>query len=65
MVKDKVDTFEEVLEVLGKAGVFSEATKLYRIALTIPVASASGERSFSVLNRVKTYLTATESTEIK
>lgn len=30
--------------------------RLYKIALTIPVASASAERSFSVLKRVKTYL---------
>ena len=33
--------------------------RLYQIALTIPVASASAERSFSVLKRVKTYLRST------
>ena len=33
--------------------------RLYKIALTIPVASASAERSFSVLKRVKTYLRST------
>ena len=57
-LQDKVDT---EIEALGKAGVFSEAAKLFQIALTIPVASASAERSFSVLNRVKTYLRATMS----
>uniref|UniRef100_A0A1X7U5U3 TTF-type domain-containing protein n=1 Tax=Amphimedon queenslandica TaxID=400682 RepID=A0A1X7U5U3_AMPQE len=60
MCKDK-ETVEDILLVIGKAGVFAEATKLYKIALTIPVASASAERSFSVLNRVKTYLRATMS----
>ncbi|CAH0560643.1 unnamed protein product [Brassicogethes aeneus] len=35
---------------------FSNVEVLFRIYLTIPISNASGERSFSTLKRVKTYL---------
>ena len=35
---------------------YSEVVKLVKIAMTIPVTTASNERLFSVLKRVKTYL---------
>lgn len=38
---------------------FSEITKLSQLFLTIPVTSASAERSFSGLRRIKTYLRST------
>ena len=61
MLKQRdVETVEASLRVLGEGqGAFPEAVRLYKIALTIPVASASAERSFSVLKRVKTYLRST------
>ena len=40
---------------------FSEVIKLFKIAATIPVSTASNERLFSVLKRVKTYLRTTMS----
>ena len=44
----------------GKA-MFSEVHKLLRIYLTVPMTSASAERTFSTLKRLKTYLRATMS----
>ena len=56
----KVETLEASLIVLGENHVaFPEAIKLYKIALTVPVASASAEISFSVLKRLKNYLRST------
>ena len=37
-------------------GLFSEIFKLVKIFMTIPVSTASAERSFSALRRLKTYL---------
>ena len=61
MLKQRnVETVEASLRALGEShGAFPEAMRLYKIALTVPVASASAERSFSVLKRVKTYLRST------
>lgn len=36
--------------------MFSEVYKLFRILLTVPVTTATAERWFSVLRRLKTYL---------
>ena len=41
--------------------MFSELDKLLRIYFTIPITTATSERSFSVLRRVKTYLRSTMS----
>ena len=43
--------------------MFCEVHKLIRIYLTIPVTTATAERSFSALRRVKTYLRSTMSEE--
>ena len=43
--------------------MFSEVDKLLRIYLTIPVTTATAERSFSALRRIKTYLRSTMSEE--
>lgn len=39
--------------------LLSEVTKLVQIYLTIPVTTATPERSFSSLRRIKTYLRST------
>lgn len=39
--------------------VFHELFRLYKIAVTIPVSTASCERSFSALKLIKTYLRST------
>ena len=49
-----IESVEDCLKVLGES--FPEAIQIYKIALTMPVASATAERSFSVLERVKSYL---------
>ena len=41
--------------------MFSEVDKLVRIYLTIPVATATGERSLSAVRCIKTYLRSTMS----
>ncbi|XP_044233122.1 zinc finger MYM-type protein 1-like isoform X2 [Thunnus albacares] len=49
----------ELLEMLMKdelTTAISEVCKPLRLMLTIPVTSTSGERSFSYLKRIKTYL---------
>lgn len=56
LLQREVETVKASLKVPGEnRDAFSEAVRLYKIALTIPVASASAKRSFSVLKRVKTY----------
>ena len=39
--------------------MFSEVSHLLRLYLTIPVTTATAERSFSTLRRIKTYLRST------
>lgn len=46
-----------------KGNVFPNLTTLFRIYVTIPVTSASNERSFSTLRRLKTYLRSTTAEE--
>ena len=43
------------------SSMFSEVNKLMRINLTIPVTTATGERSFSALQCIKIYLRSTMS----
>lgn len=43
--------------------MFAEIDKLLRLYMTIPVTTASGERSFSTLRRIKTYLRSTMTQE--
>ena len=55
-----VETMEGVMkELLTLQHGFPEVYHLIMVALTIPVTSASAERSFSVLKRIKTYMRAT------
>ncbi|CAF1563499.1 unnamed protein product, partial [Didymodactylos carnosus] len=53
----KIQTICDLLNVqsVGKA-MFCEFSTLIRLYLTIPVTTATAERSFSVMNRIKTYL---------
>ena len=44
-------------------GMFSELAKFLKIFLTIPVTTATAERSFSALRRLKTYLRSTMTQE--
>ena len=61
--KDADVTIDDVVAQvrgLGKAKImFTEICKLLRLLLTIPVASATAERSFSALRRLKTYTRST------
>jgi hypothetical protein len=43
--------------------LMSEVTRLLRLYLVIPASSASAERSFSALRRIKTYLRGTMTSE--
>ena len=47
----------------GYKDAFYELCRLTRIACTIPITTASAERSFSALKRVKTFLRTTMSDE--
>ena len=53
-----IESVEDYLKVLGEnKDAFPEAIWIYNIALTVPVASASAERSFSgkILSEVKVH----------
>jgi len=52
--KDDFDIGALVSEINKK--IFPNLYKLLQVALTIPVSSASCERSFSVMRRIKTWL---------
>ena len=60
MKANEENSIMSVMEKLSKMPLaFSEVIKLFKIAATIPVSTASNERFFSVLKRVKTYLRTT------
>ena len=46
-------------------GMLSEIDRILKIYFTFPVTSATAERSFSSLRRIKTYLRNYESLQIK
>ena len=48
-----------IIIIIKMPRYFSQLIKLFQIAATIPVSTASNERFFSVLKRVKTYLRTT------
>src|SRR6202042_3052638 len=60
---EKPVTINNVVNILRQSSavrrILSEVDKLVRIYLTIPVTTATAERSFSVLRRLKTYLRTT------
>lgn len=53
-VVSPVDMYK--LLIAGLQSTFPNVEKIQKIFLTIPICNASGERSFSVLKRVKNYL---------
>lgn len=61
----KINNLSEIISFLKKEeneslrNLLPEFIKYLQIALTIPVSSCSGERSFSALRRLKTYLRST------
>ena len=59
----KVTKVQTICQIFNAApyskSLFSEVDALLKIFLTIPVTTATAERTFSVLRRVKTYLRAT------
>jgi hAT family C-terminal dimerisation region len=61
----KVQTIDDVVNALISLGdarlMFSEVNILVRLLLTMPVTSATAERSFSALRRLKTYTRSTMS----
>ena len=63
----KVTSVRTVCEIMQSVPVAQEMScevdKLLRIYLTIPVTTATAERSFSALRRIKTYLRSTMSEE--
>lgn len=59
---DHLSSFEKRLKYFEETALenaFLNLQKLYRLYLTIPVTSASAERSFSTLRQMKTYLRTT------
>ena len=56
----KVTSVRTLCQVINTAPVnknlFSEVHKLWTLYLTVPVTKATGERSYSTLRRLKTYL---------
>lgn len=60
IVQQSLQTMEDVYSLLSSMQTaFPDVFTLVRAALTIPVSSASAERSFSALKRIKTYLRST------
>ena len=63
----KVTSVRTVSDMLIKVPVaqemFSEVDKLVRLYFTIPITTATAERSFSTLRRIKTYLRSTMTEE--
>lgn len=56
----EADTLHEAYRLLSQVPeCFPEIIKCYKIAMTIGVSSATAERSFSSLRRIKTYLRST------
>src|SRR6185436_9295006 len=56
----KISDITEALNALGPARqLYSELSALVGLLLVIPVSSATAERSFSCLRRLKTYLRST------
>lgn len=64
-VKNKLEPLElfDFIFCNSLEEVYSEATKLLKVTFTIPLTTASSERSMSTLKRIKTYLRNTMSNE--
>ena len=60
LISKGVTNMEDIIkELLHLQHGFPEVYHLIKVAMTIPVTSATAERSFSVLKHIKTYLRAT------
>ncbi|CAG7723648.1 unnamed protein product, partial [Allacma fusca] len=44
---------------LGIRGLFSEVQKFLKLLMAVPISSATDERTFSILRRIKDYLRST------
>jgi len=55
------DTLQMYEQLVNMHCAFPDLLALFRLALTVPVASASAERSFSAMRRIKTHLRASTS----
>ena len=53
------DAHEVLTELLKMEAAFPDLLLFVQIVLTVPIASATAERSFSTMKRVKTYLRST------
>ena len=59
-VSDHVpDAYGVLSELLKMEAAFPDLLQFVQIVLTVPIASATTERSFSTMKRVKTYLRST------
>jgi hypothetical protein len=56
-----IDIFQN--SPVNLVGMFSEIGTLLRIFITVPISTATAERSFSALRRIKTYLRSTMTQE--
>jgi hypothetical protein len=61
MVKDSVYDLHQYMYTLQLSRVFLQIFKLCELVLTIPAMSATDERSFSALKRLKNYLRKSQS----
>ncbi|XP_076031112.1 zinc finger MYM-type protein 1-like [Oratosquilla oratoria] len=58
-----INTILELLYKLELTSAMPESTKLIKLLLTIPLTSVANERSFSTLDRIRSYLRSTMSQE--
>ena len=60
LLKDDIDNSTELSELINKPkpidNGYSNATRIYRFLLTLPITVASNERSFSQLKLLKIYI---------
>jgi len=57
------DVVSSTLTFTSNCNIFSDSGKLLQLMYVLPVATASAERSFSSLRRLKTYFRTTNSTQ--
>ena len=62
-IRNMRNVSEHLKTVAALHDVFSELTLLTKLFLVVPVSSATAERSFSAMRRLKTYLRSTMSTK--
>ena len=60
-VERRTKDIQEALSVAKQLGTYPNITELLQIFLVLPVTTATGERAFSALKYIKTYLRSTMS----